>query len=104
MYAAGTVASIYPGALVMDAIYTLAFANNPQASVTAISYSDVQTEFKGIRGMLLLRADAVNGWLYASGGDFGYRTAFSSDIYQSLDSGGFNLVYDNGTARAYFKP
>jgi hypothetical protein len=101
MNAADTIASVYPGQIVMDSAYSLSLTEKPGVRVTILSSQDVQNHFTDIVGLLVLRKYAVDNVFLAMVDQGIYKVKMSYDPYQALESQGFNRVYDNGSVGGY---
>ena len=101
LQAADTIKSVYSDIIVMDGTHALAIVDSPDTLTKHLTYADVQNGFTEVKGLMLLRKHIVDNVFSISSEDIGYRTKFTYDPYQALDSNRFNHVYESGTVGAY---
>ena len=67
-------------------------------------YQDIQTEFQGVEGLLVIRRYIVdNEFTILTGSGASWKGEFTYDPYQALEKNRFNRIYDSGTVSAYLR-
>ena len=104
--AADTIKAVYPDTIVLDVKHALAMEDSPRTlgeGLSYLSYQDVQTEFQGLEGLLVLRKYIVDNEFSAATAGGYWKAEFTYDPYQALKKNRFNRIYDSGAVGAYLR-